>query len=434
MKILLLPAGSHGDVHPFVGVGMRLQQRGHDVVLATSGAFRGLTEKAGLKFYEIGTAEEFRKLSENPDIWHPLKAAAFIAREAILPGMHKQLAAIKELAVPGETVLVGSALGFGGRLAHEAWGLSFVSLHLQPAMFWSVHKTPRLARYGLVGDWVPKWLKEFQFRFGVWLMFDRNVRKPCNQLRAELGLAPLGSVWEMMHSPQCIAAMFPQWYAPRQPDWPAHAVYTGFPRWDEQGVTQVSPQITQFLSEGDPPIAFTPGSAHTHARDFWKAAIDACGRLRRRGMLLTRHVDQIPRDLPPGVRHFDYVPFSEVLPRCAALVYHGGIGTLSQALAAGVPHVIMPMAHDQPDNAARIKRLGVGDYLWPNQFRGRRLAAMLERVLSSEEVGRNCRELAAKLDGDDAIERTCEVIENAAWQQAARLSANRQLASEPSQS
>jgi len=130
-------------------------------------------------------------------------------------------------------------------------------------------------------------------------------------------------------------------------------------------------------------------------------------------MLLTRHAEQIPDRLPEGVAHFPYVPFSEVLHRCAALVYHGGIGTLSQALAAGVPHVIMPMAHDQPDNAVRIKRLGVGDYLWPNQFRGPRLAKMLQSLLGSEEVAAACADYAARLQGNDAIGKTCEVIEAA---------------------
>ena len=169
--------------------------------------------------------------------------------------------------------------------------------------------------------------------------------------------------------------------------------------------------MTEFLSAGEPPIVFTPGSAHQNAHDFWLAAVDACRRLKRRGMLLTRHAEQIPDNLPEGVRHFSYVPFSEVLDRCAALVYHGGIGTLSQALAAGIPHVIMPMAHDQPDNAVRIKCLNVGDYLWPNQFRGPRLANMLERILGSAEVRSACRKYADLLRGDDAIAKTCEVID-----------------------
>ena len=159
-------------------------------------------------------------------------------------------------------------------------------------------------------------------------------------------------------------------------------------------MTEVAPEIEEFIAVGQPPIVFTPGSAHTHAIPFWRAAVDACQRLGRRGMLLTRHVEQIPSDLPDEVRHFPYVPFSDVLDRCAALVYHGGVGTLSQALAAGVPHLIMPMAHDQPDNAVRIKCLGVGDYLWPNQFRGPRVAQMLEELLSSAAVASACQQIA----------------------------------------
>jgi UDP:flavonoid glycosyltransferase YjiC (YdhE family) len=93
--------------------------------------------------------------------------------------------------------------------------------------------------------------------------------------------------------------------------------------------------------------------------------VDACRRLGRRGLLLSRYRDQLPADLPPGVRHFDYVPLSRVLPRAAALVSHGGIGTLSQALAAGIPQLIMPLGFDQFDNAARLGRLGVAATLTP---------------------------------------------------------------------
>ena len=415
MKVILLPAGSHGDVHPFVGVGVALAQRGHDVTMATCGLFSDLSQRCGLKFHEVGTAERFQELSQHPDLWHPRKAAGFIAREAILPGMRMQYEAIEELTASSHepTVVVGSALGFGGQLAHEKLGIPFVTLHLQPTMFWSVHQSPHLARHTLMGDWVPRWLKTLQFRLGIWVTFDRNALKECNAFRAELGLDPVRTSWDMMHSPQRICAMFPEWFAARQPDWPEQTIHTGFPLWDEQGITEVEPAIEDFLAAGDPPVVFTPGSAHTHAQPFWRAAVDACERLGRRGLLLTRHADQIPDNLPAEVRHFPYVPFSEVLHRCAALVYHGGIGTLSQALAAGVPHLIMPMAHDQPDNAVRIKNLGVGDYLWPNQFRGPRVATMLDELLNSQSVATACGKRAALLADNDAIDKTCDAIEAA---------------------
>jgi UDP:flavonoid glycosyltransferase YjiC (YdhE family) len=295
-------------------------------------------------------------------------------------------------------------------MAHQALNIPFVSLHLQPSVIWSEYQSPLLARGLLLGDGVPRWLKRLQHWVGNTMM-NRMMLAGANEFRAELNLPPIKNAWDLMHSPQRIICMFPDWYAAPQPDWPANVVMAHFPLWDETGVTEVPPAVREFLDGGERPIAFTPGSAMVQGREFFSAAVDACRRLGRRGMLLTRHAEQIPADLPEGVQHFDYAPFSEVLPRCAALVYHGGIGTLSQALAAGIPHVIMPMAHDQPDNAARIERLGVGATLWPRQFRGGRLAKVLAGLLSSSEVSRRCRELAARFAGVDGLELASDAIE-----------------------
>ena len=111
---------------------------------------------------------------------------------------------------------------------------------------------------------------------------------------------------------------------------------------------------------GEPPIVFTPGSAMYHGQDFFRASVEACKQLNRRGILLTRHAEQIPADLPATIRHFSYAPFSLLLPRAAALVHHGGIGTSAQAMAAGCRQLITPFAHDQFDNADRLRRLGEG--------------------------------------------------------------------------
>nr|MBA3625578.1 glycosyltransferase [Methylibium sp.] len=64
--------------------------------------------------------------------------------------------------------------------------------------------------------------------------------------------------------------------------------------------------------------------------------------------------------LPNWACHVAYAPFDALLPRLATLVHHGGIGTCAEALAAGVPQIVVPFAHDQFDNAARLERLGLG--------------------------------------------------------------------------
>ena len=55
-------------------------------------------------------------------------------------------------------------------------------------------------------------------------------------------------------------------------------------------------------------------------------------------------------------------------------------------MAAGLPQLLMPMGFDQPDNAARIQRLGIGTSIKPASFRGPQVARALERLLKSDEL------------------------------------------------
>ncbi|MBX3418018.1 MAG: glycosyltransferase [Pirellulaceae bacterium] len=410
--IYLFPAGSHGDVHPYLGLACELQRRGIQATLVTSGLYHDLAERCGVPFVEISNREQDRRLLDDPDIWHPLRSGRALAKHLVVRLMREQFEAIARLKLGPESVLVGSALGFGVRLAHEVFGLPYLSLHLQPAILWSQHQSPLLSRRTLLGDRVPRWLKQLQYRVGFWLMFDRHLRTEVNAYRRELNLAPVKSCAEMFHSPLGICAMFPEWFAARQPDWPQPLTFCGFPLWDERGITPLPEDLENYLHGGTPPVVFTPGTGHTHAQKFWRAAVDACRRLKIRGMLLTRFPDQLPGELPEGVRHFDYVPFSQLLPRAAAVVHHGGIGTLSQALAAGTPQLITPLAYDQPDNAARVQRLGVGDLLWPNHFTGPRLASKLQRLLNDPTVTSACQKQRAAMQSNNGIAKACDAIQD----------------------
>jgi len=99
-----------------------------------------------------------------------------------------------------------------------------------------------------------------------------------------------------------------------------------------------------------------------------------------------------------------------LLPRVAALVHHGGIGTISQAMRAGIPQLIRPMAHDQFDNAVRVRELGVGKEISIKHYRAERVIAELDDLIDNPLFRSKCRELAARLTGD-GIEMTCDLIE-----------------------
>jgi UDP:flavonoid glycosyltransferase YjiC (YdhE family) len=119
-----------------------------------------------------------------------------------------------------------------------------------------------------------------------------------------------------MHSPQLSLGLFPDWFAPPQPDWPPQSQLTGFVFYDKQNRQEEdSKRLEEFLSRGDTPIIFTPGTAMKHGSQFFADCIAACRLLGRRGILLTQHPDQLPRELPADVQHFGYIPFSKILPR-----------------------------------------------------------------------------------------------------------------------
>jgi rhamnosyltransferase subunit B len=241
------------------------------------------------------------------------------------------------------------------------------------------------------------------------------MRGPLNDFRSSIGLKPVKGVMAGWHnSPQLVLALFPSWFAEPQPDWPRQTVLAGFPLYDERGVEPPDEELLAFLAAGEPPIVFTPGSAMLHGRDFFEAAAEACVLLGRRGIFLSRFREHLPLKLPTGVRHFSYVPFSQLLARAAALVHHGGIGTLSQGFAAGVPQLVMPMSFDQPDNAARLKRLGAGLAVERKRFRATNVAHALSRLLNSPQVASRCRDLSERIARDRPLEIACDEIEQMA--------------------
>ena len=414
MRMLVASIGSAGDVHPFVAVALRLRERGHIVSVATNPYFAPLLQRLGLSLLPVGTAAQFDEATAHPELWHPVRSFGVLAASIrhITPALYRH---VEREAARGDTVVVAHPLAFGARIAHETLGVPFVTLHLAPSAVWSVQEPPVPARWvGSVNAW-PRPAKQLLIALGDRFL-DRVLAPALNRFRAELGLAParhIASQW--WHSPQRVIGLFPDWFAAPQPDWPSQTTLTGFPLYDERGVSQVPPDLEAFLTEaeaaGDPPIVFAPGSSNRQADRFFAAAVDACQRLERRGILLTRYREQLPSPLPAKVRHADYAPFSAVLPRAAALVHHGGIGTAAQALAAGRPQLVMPMAFDQPDNAVRLVRLGVARMLPPTRFSGKRVARNLAALLGAETTACRCKEIVQRFDGIDPIGRTCDLIE-----------------------
>jgi rhamnosyltransferase subunit B len=405
MHAILTPVGSAGDVLPFVVIGAELRRRGHRVSLLAPETFAHIVSKAGIEFVPVGTAEQFDAATNNPDLWHPRRGPAVVFKE-VASHLRDGYAAVERIYEPGTTMLVGHSLSFFTRVFEETHPVPAVTVHLAPSVFRSDFSQSRLP-FGLeITNW-PRWAKRAFWWAADRFAIDPAIAPALNAWRAELGLAPVSRIFSAwLHSPQRVLGLFPEWFAPPQLDWPPELRLTGFLLSDHNDAEDST------VPAGERPIVFTPGSANRHAARFFATAVAATARIGRRAVLVTSYRDHLPRSLPDHVEHVSWASFPVLFARAAAVVHHGGIGTCAQALGAGVPQLLMPLGFDQPDNALRTSRLGVGEVLPPERFTPPRVAAALERLLSSADVAAACKRWRARVDAAEAVGRATDLIED----------------------
>lgn len=413
MHILMSCVGSAGDVHPFLAIGQALLGRGHSVEVLASPHFKARIEGAGLAFAPFGTEADYQRIVNRPDLWHRYRSFEVLWRE-MQPRLVEAHDALVARVRPGGTVLVGSSLAWHVRLAQETQRLPAATVHLSPMCIFSAQAPARLPGLPDLNGW-PVGAVQWILRGLERVYLDRIVAPGFDTIRQQLGLPRVRHVLsEWVHSPQSVLCAWPEWFAPPQSDWPPQAHTTGFPLWNAASGSVLDADLLRFLEAGPAPIGFTPGSAMAHGRDFFERALAASRRLGRRALLITPYVDQLPDPLPSFAHAVGYAPFDLLLPRLAALVHHGGIGTTAQALAAGLPQGVLPFAHDQLDNAARIEQLGVGLRLgghrgsidWSNS---------LDRLLNDPRIAGSCQQHAALMASEpDAPGQIAQAIESLA--------------------
>ena len=232
-------------------------------------------------------------------------------------------------------------------------------------------------------------------------ILNRTMMPPLNQFRETLGLPCLKDFYrDALMRAEGVALLFPEWFSPPQQDWPAGLRQFGFPL-PASAPNQLPPSLAAWLDAGVPPVLWTHGSANLHLAKARKLARDITRRIGGRALLVGKGSPEF--DLPEEMFHLPHVAFEDVLPRCRAIVHHGGIGTASKAFAAGIPQLVIPLAHDQHDNAARIERLKAGLQAAPCLSDA---SEKLTRFFYSSEIQtgvRRCRILASESPAQAAL-------------------------------
>lgn len=407
-EILLLPFGSAGDVFPFIWLGRQLKARGHRVRMITACLFEEHALRAGLEFISLGKRDEFEAMIRDPRIWKSgigTKVVFDFAAKSVEP----YLEAIESCGAVD--LMLAPVTAFAARLAREKHGIPLITVHLQPAVFLSVHETPLLHPAMRLFNKLPVWLKRLVLSLPnpVDLFALPTVRRICDAN----GVKPPRSLWrEWWDSPDGVLAFFPEWFARPQPDWPVNLMQWNFPLEDLAQEQVLQPELLAFLAQGERPVVFTPGSANVQAAHFFAVAAEAVTRIGCRAVFVTREPGQVPKNLPASFLTVEYAPFSTLLKNAAVFVHHGGIGTMSQGFAAGVPQLIMAMAHDQPDNAERLERLGAGKGLSVRQFRPWRVEKELKSLLHDAGIQQAAKACAEKLRCTPGAEELMKMIES----------------------
>lgn len=415
--VLLATLGSLGDLHPYIAVGRALRSRGQRVRLATSSDYRSRVEAAGLEFAPL--APSLAELGEPSHI-----ARQFFARWrgprrlicAMVSAPLQRACADLRAAMEGASLVVAHPLTPALPLLAQSRGVPWLSSVLAPYSLLSMSDPPVMPTL----DWLRRlpggryWVQPSLRRLLRSQL--RRLEGPLHALRAELGLPPIRESLLMggSFSPLGTLALFDPALALPQRDWPPHTFVSGAALYDA-AAAEFEPEglherLESFLTSGPPPLVFALGSSAVWlAQDFWKHAIAACQKLGQRGLLLTGV--PLEQSLPATVAAFEYLPYSSVFPRAAAVIHQAGIGTLSQALRSARPQLLTPAGFDQPDNAARAARLGIGRILpFHRAHDDSRLVRELRALLDEPAHQRIAVETSIRLRGIDGAAAAAERI------------------------
>lgn len=417
--VAIATIGTLGDLFPFFQLGTELKKRGHTIIFATSKLYQPQTEELGFTFFPLrpDLADIGVSVSEvGKQVMDPHKGPEFMFKKMIVPYIQQSYEDVNELAGQAD-LLITHPLVLTASLVAEKKGIKWITVVLSPISLFSVYDPSVISVNFIARRWRPGpalsrlILKLVKSKLASWT-------KPLDQLRHNVGLPPNPhALTTGQHSPQGSIALFSPAYAAPQPDWPKKMQATGFLFHDQNTDGGKLPEaLTRFLQAGPPPVVFTLGSAAVfRAGTFYEESIQAAIQLQCRAVILTgimanEHVKQ--QALPDHILVLEYASFSLLFPHAGAVVHHGGIGTTAQALRAGVPTLVVPHAHDQPDNALRIMRTGTGEVLNPPKYKSGNIVTVLRQLLNNPSYKEKATRLAALIQKEDSAANACNYIEN----------------------
>ncbi|WP_433286271.1 glycosyltransferase [Pseudonocardia sp. CA-142604] len=389
MRVLIVTAGSRGDVAPFTGLGQRLQQAGHQVAVAAHDRFADLVRECGL---------EHRVLPGDPlDLVRARTAVPSPdAAQAVFAAFLDELGEGVTAAVAAGTDVLLTAFGPAplSRVVADGFGIPSLGVYLVPGVPTREFPPPGWPVTGQVSpaDNIAAGRELLARTASLYADVLRRLRARLDLPAAAEAPGPPDD-WPICHG-------FSPAVVPRPADWPAAAHVTGYwwpatsPRW------QPPEQLVDFLGAGPAPVFVGFGSMtpnHERLHDVVATAVKRAG---VRAVVQSGWADLGP--VGDDILVVGDMPHDWLFPRMAAVVHHAGAGTTGAGLRAGVPAVPVPVLLDQPFWAARLHHLGVAPHPLPlDELTADALTDALRSCLDGSTYRDRATELARLVRADD---------------------------------
>ncbi len=420
MRVVLASFGTHGDINPYLTLARELRRRGHEAVFATHAYYRALVEGAGFPLHAVRPDLDERWARR---VMHPRRGAEVLVRELFMPALRQSYDDLLA-AARGADVLVSHPVTYAAPLVAAAAGVAWASSVLAPLSLASL-AAPGADPPVVAQDaaWLRRWPAGYRALLRAGHRFTRPWTRAVAELRAELGLPPgAHPLFEGQHAPGLVLALFSPLLAPPASDRPPNTVVTGSLFDDavhEASHGALPPALGAFLDAGPPPVVLTLGTSAVHAArapQVYREGVRAAAAAGARLVLLT---GADPRNLPPGplppwALAVPAASHAALFPRAAAVVHQGGMGTLTQALRGGRPMLVVPFAHDQPDNAARAARAAGARVCPPRRFRAGRVARELGALLGDAALAARAARVGELVRAEEGARVAADALERLA--------------------
>lgn len=417
MQITMIATGSRGDVQPYVALGQGLQKAGNSVRFVTHENFSGLVNAYGLEFWavegDVQAVAQSDAMVRLVNQGNFLKLMRQMAKEAEKGALHL---AQTGLAACQGTDLVLAGLGglHTGFALSEKLGIPLVQAYYAPF-------TPTREFPSVLVPRLPAWLKGSLNRVSHHLtrqVMWQGFRSADQRARREVfGLPPApfaGPLYAKNLAGMPVLYGFSPVVIPPPKDWGTDVHVTGYWFLDVEDGWAPPTGLVEFLAAGPPPIFIGFGSMSNRDPGEMAALVsEALERSSQRAVVQAGWGGLKDIASPDRVCSVDSVPHAWLFPRMAAVVHHGGAGTTSAGLRAGVPSIIVPFFGDQPFWGQRVHDLGVGPAPLPRQkLTAERLAKAIQQAVGDPQMRLRAERLGAAIRSENGTARAVEIIQN----------------------